>query len=912
MDDRDLSTTVAERLPPPAPRGKKYRNFQIEAVIEARRRRNMLIADQMGVGKTVEAIGIINDDESIRKVLIVCPASLRLNWRRELINWLTRRDTTIGVATVKRWSLSDIVICGYDSLKPLHRNIHNTQWDLVICDEAHYLKNPSSRRTLELFGREHKDPIRIRPKLEAKRWILLTGTPIVNRPYELWPLVHHLDPDTFNDKDEFIQKYCGGKKRGQKISDIGEKNLNDLHKLLKDTVMIRRLKQDVLPELPPKIRQLILLPDDNLKGIVHRERVGYRAVQQALSMARLKAELAKTAENPALYTEAVKELRQAEFMSIQQITKLRYETALAKVPLVVEYIHHVLEHVPKVVVFAHHTAVIENIALDFGDAVVTVHGKHETTKRQAAIDRFQTDPKCKVFIGSVEAAGYGHTLTAAQVVVFAELTWTPSSLTQAEDRCIAKGQLILTPSGWRPIETIKIGDEVITGSGRPGTVTDAWSKQSKKLMVELVIEGWMHPLRMTQDHKVLLADNTWKQAEDIRPGDVVASPISTHSTKDTYIAFDEDCRLRSEFDGSWGHQLNGRLIKAPDKFVLDEEKLFTFGYFIGDGFASTKDDKGKFISFSGNTTTKRESLQRCRAWLEKHGLKVNEYHHKNDKGVELRAFSGEFALWFEKQFGVGASGKKIPDCLMCMDNTHTEWLIKGLIASDGYIRNNTAEYVTVSNTLAAQVSRLLINTGYKPTVHIGTTNQYVVGFNTKHGGTAGLVRSMKISFPKRIPPNSQRETVYDITVDKDNTFVVGTTVVHNCHRIGAIGTVLVYHLVLDGSIDATLASRVVEKQETINAALDPGIEAQESLYSLAKAKPFVDDDRDKILETANSLSQNEVNAIHDALVATYRRGQRQYNALDYSIIKLLAELDYLEPAQAALGYAILLKYKEGK
>jgi SWI/SNF-related matrix-associated actin-dependent regulator 1 of chromatin subfamily A len=209
---------------------------------------------------------------------------------------------------------------------------------------------------------------------------------------------------------------------------------------LHETIMVRRMKRDVLTELPEKLRQVVVLPEDKIRGAVGREKRAYHSIQKQLSLARIRAEIAKTAEDDAIYRQAVNDLREAEFITIQQITKLRTQTAMVKIPLVIEHVMNVLEHVQKVVIFAHHTAVIENLALDFGKAVVTVHGKHDTTERQRRIDKFQTDASVRVLIASMKATGVGLNMTAAQVACFAELDWAPSVVAQAEDRLHRIGQ----------------------------------------------------------------------------------------------------------------------------------------------------------------------------------------------------------------------------------------------------------------------------------------------------------------------------------------------------------------------------------------------------------------------------------------------------------------------------------------
>lgn len=426
---------VDDKLPPPAPNGLSYRKFQLATILLARERKNLLVSLPMGTGKTVVAIGVINDQPEIKKILIICPANLRINWGRELLKWLVRRGMTIGFATTKRgFPMTDVVIINYDILKQFSRVLHATHWDLIIADEAHYLRNPATRRSLVVCGRKSDDPTKYRPKLEADRWLMLSGTPIVNRPIELWPLIHHLDPSTWYSRASFIRGYCGGSSHGQAKSDIGEENLQRLHSKLCSTVMVRRTKEELLPELPSKTRQVLVLPADKARGAVSRESKHFDAVQKQLSRARLRAELAKTSDNDDTYREVVQQLRKVEFLSVQEITAIRMQTALAKVPLVVEHVESLLEHVDKVVIFAHHAAVIGSISAEFGTAVVSLHGKTPRKDRQVAIDRFKSDPSCRVFIGSIRVAGEGISLTSSSVVCFAELDWTPSALEQCEDR----------------------------------------------------------------------------------------------------------------------------------------------------------------------------------------------------------------------------------------------------------------------------------------------------------------------------------------------------------------------------------------------------------------------------------------------------------------------------------------------
>ncbi len=189
-----------------APPGLSYLPYQREAIEFALARPGVLIADEPGLGKTIEAIGVFNADPSISSVLVLCPASLKLNWQREFEKWAVR-NVSIGIASGKCFPETEVVVCNYD-IAAKHRNvIDGRQWDLLIADEAHYLKNPKAVRTGTVLGGGEYLPI------IARRRFFMTGTPIVNRPRELWAIVRALDTMGLGlYQREFEERYCGGHK----------------------------------------------------------------------------------------------------------------------------------------------------------------------------------------------------------------------------------------------------------------------------------------------------------------------------------------------------------------------------------------------------------------------------------------------------------------------------------------------------------------------------------------------------------------------------------------------------------------------------------------------------------------------------------------------------------------------------
>lgn len=407
----------------PCPEGLEYLPYQRVAISFALAREHTLIADEMGLGKTVEALGVVNADPSAARVLVVCPASLKLNWLREAERWLCG-ERSVGVAGKTFPEDADVVIINYDILAKWAAELRCT-WDVLIVDECHYVKNKKAKRSKRLYA------------LEARRRLFLTGTPVLNRPAELWAAVSYLAPEEFPSFWAFAKRYCKPQKGRYGWDFGGAANLAELHDRLCGTIMIRRTKADVLDDLPPKRRQVLELASDHLAGLIRVEDSAWREHEKRLARLR---RLTRAPRGREVSEEELRRLREGVNASFGELAKLRQATALAKVPLVVDHLRNILDDVQKVVVFAHHRAVIAELAAPFEEAAVTLTGTDGVEARQAAVDRFQEDDSCRVFVGSIMAAGLGLTLTAASHVVFAELTWVPAHLTQAEDRTHRIGQ----------------------------------------------------------------------------------------------------------------------------------------------------------------------------------------------------------------------------------------------------------------------------------------------------------------------------------------------------------------------------------------------------------------------------------------------------------------------------------------
>jgi SNF2 family DNA or RNA helicase len=350
-----------------------------------------VLADEMGLGKTIQVIGLIKECPGIKKVLIVCPASLKKNWQNEIKLWSGRDSHILG-----KWvENQDIYIINYDILLKFQEKIMQ-DWDLVVFDEAHYLKNASAART------------KIALKIDGARIIFLTGTPVVNRPVELFNIFNKIG--VFSDRKKYEKRYCAaylqtmrfGGRVIKRWNNLGASNLEELQKKV-SPFMLRRLKKNVLKELPDKTRQIIELDC----GEIYTDKIQWLDG------------LPKETGN----------------------STIRREAGLKKVKKVIDYVKDVMENEDKLVLMAYHKEVVEELAKGLtGYNPVVFTGGTSLSDRQKAVEKFQNDRDCRIFIGNILAAGVGITLTAARVICFAELDWVPGNMAQAEDRIHRIGQ----------------------------------------------------------------------------------------------------------------------------------------------------------------------------------------------------------------------------------------------------------------------------------------------------------------------------------------------------------------------------------------------------------------------------------------------------------------------------------------
>jgi SWI/SNF-related matrix-associated actin-dependent regulator 1 of chromatin subfamily A len=386
-------------------------SHQKEAVQKLVENKKFILADDMGLGKTTSTI-IAALETGAKKVLIICPATLKINWKREIENY---SDRPIYIAEGKNFSTEhDFVIINYDILKNFHdtkkkddSQILGASFDLVIIDEAHYIKNAQAQRTKLI-----NDIVK-----RVERLWLLTGTPMTSRPIDYYNLLSLADSPVAKNWMAYVIRYCSGyqfKVGARKVWNVmGASNLEELRERTSSTIL-RRLKEDVL-DLPDKIISPVYL---RLKSKDYEELMG------------------------EYYNWYEKNPDESKSLTVQfsKLTKVRQVIANEKISQTIELAENILEQGKKVIIFCNFTDSLNQIMQHFGKIAVKVDGSMSKPDRQFSVDQFQENEKIQVFVGNIIAAGVGLTLTSAEAVIMNDLSFVPAHHSQAEDRAFRIGQ----------------------------------------------------------------------------------------------------------------------------------------------------------------------------------------------------------------------------------------------------------------------------------------------------------------------------------------------------------------------------------------------------------------------------------------------------------------------------------------
>lgn len=386
-------------------------SHQKEAIEKLVGSKRFILADDMGLGKTTSTI-IAALETNAKKILIVCPASLKINWQREIENY---SDRSVFICEGKKYSIeSDFVIVNYDILKNFHDTknkelslLDQSNFDLVILDEAHMISNVQAQRTKIINSFVKK----------IQRVWLLTGTPMTSRPMNYYNLLNIIESPVAQNWMAYAIRYCqgyqfmAGKRKVWNVT--GASNLEELRDRTSKQVL-RRLKENVL-DLPDKIITPVYL---RLKSPQYEDLMG---------------EYYNWYENKS-------EESQSLTVQFSKLMKVRKVIANEKIKQTIDFAENIIEQGKKVIIFTNFTDTLQTIYQHFGKQAVYLDGSCTNAMRQQAVDSFQNEEKIKVFVGNLKAAGVGLTLTAAEVVIMNDLSFVPAEHAQAEDRAYRYGQ----------------------------------------------------------------------------------------------------------------------------------------------------------------------------------------------------------------------------------------------------------------------------------------------------------------------------------------------------------------------------------------------------------------------------------------------------------------------------------------
>jgi SWI/SNF-related matrix-associated actin-dependent regulator 1 of chromatin subfamily A len=391
---------------------------QIEGVAFLLGRRRAVLADDMGLGKTRQSIVSLRHLAPGGPHLVVCPASVKRNWAREIAVIAPDASVVVVEGTAPVSPAAEWNVINYDILGRHVDTLLRVPWTSLVFDEAHYLKNHTSARS-KLARQLTAAAAATTPRLAVQ---LLTGTPLTSRPRDLFVLLQLVAHPLGRSFLSFAKRYCAAEKGEYGWKTGGASNIDELTVQLHG-VMLRRSKDDVLA-LPPKLRTW--LPVTVAPG------TGARAVKKVFAL------LAGEGSSRPPRSRDVELRTPGKLLAF--LVEARQALAFAKVTSTLDFVRGAIDQGEKVIIFSCFDDPVQRLAKELGSTAVVVTGKTPAAVRQSLVDRFQNDADVRVFIANIIAGGTGLNLTAATQVVFNDLDWVPTNHWQAEDRAYRIGQ----------------------------------------------------------------------------------------------------------------------------------------------------------------------------------------------------------------------------------------------------------------------------------------------------------------------------------------------------------------------------------------------------------------------------------------------------------------------------------------
>jgi len=760
-----------------------YQQAGVRFILHTKR---VLVADEPGTGKTIQAIYTVKESGLCSHVLVVCPKSLTGWWDSQIRVWHPGAQAQV-ISSKERGKLpgayraGGYVILNWEILR-LVEGLDDYAWDWFIGDEATKIKNPQT----QVFAAT--------TQINAGGMMLMTGTPVANHPGELWALLNLLYPQTYTSYYRFyemfvdysVNYYTGFKEV------IGVRNKEILTQELAPITLLRT-KAEVLPWLPEKTYKELPVEMTDAQARMYREM----------------AKLAKVALEKGDILKAPNVI--AKLTRLRQIASttatLDDSDESGKLDAIEELLENELanESVLVFTQFRETVLALYNRLTKRGVTCVTLMGGFKRKSVDEIVGAVQSG-EARVLIATVDTGGVGLTLTRACKLIFVEKDYNPSVNTQAEDRCIAEGQLVrVLKRGLVPIETILAGDNVLTHMGRWRPVVNAHKRQCRGILTSIETHRTVKPLVCTHDHQILVYTKdaeslVWKPAWSIIPGDMLVLPeiaVLAHES----IAVPSVIHRPRTFMNNGIEQVNSRLVTLPDSIMLTNDALYSIGYYLANGWLGDH-----FVGLCCSHEN-LDCLTPFTAWCASLGITTQLYEKANANAVEMYAYSIELRDLMMHLCGKGAEHKRLSPELLQLAPEQSTHLLQGYISGDGHIKGTNCEWSSVSATLAYDMCLLAAQCGYTPgyrEVDDNSNHIYIGGFNTSANKTDTKQRLDGYALYTVTATSSKLDkytNVYDLEIAEDHSFVVGLATVHNCHRIGQDRTCQIITLRHPKSID---------------------------------------------------------------------------------------------------------------
>ena len=355
------------------------------------------LADEMGLGKSLQSLAYCQRNPDKRPIVVVCPASLKMNWKAEVEKW-TNIKAEVVKGTRPYETKAELIIINYDIVHEWVETLRKIDFKILILDEATYVKESTARRTKSVKRLAKGIP----------HVIALSGTPILNRPAEIFNAVRIINYELFESPKQFYSRYCNLRYNGFGWDYNGATHIPELRTILFSTIMLRRLKKDVLKDLPDKLVSFVPIEIDNETEYKKAESDFVEYIRE------------KKGNEEALRAERAK-----QFASIEGLKQL---AVFGKMKVVIDWIKNFLEVDGKLVVFCWHQSMIDILMSEFKNVAVKFDGRDSMIQKNEAEHRFIEEDKIRLFIGNIKAAGQGLNLTISSNVAFVEYPFSPMDL----------------------------------------------------------------------------------------------------------------------------------------------------------------------------------------------------------------------------------------------------------------------------------------------------------------------------------------------------------------------------------------------------------------------------------------------------------------------------------------------------